>query len=193
MFQAERMLRRMRRIAFPLLLVLAACGSSSGPDLPPDAAPPPPPDLHFAAVGSLSQPSGKGSFRFGAASAATQIEDQDTGTDWYQWTLPVAMGGLGHDTFVGDAAQGYTKAIEDIQLIKDMHLDSYRFSIEWARIEPTQGVHDAAAVQHYRDFLVALKDAGIKPIVTIHHFSFPTWVHDPRDADCAAGPSATNL
>jgi beta-glucosidase/6-phospho-beta-glucosidase/beta-galactosidase len=176
--------------ALPVAQILA-CGGDDAPG--PDAAPPPPSDILYATPGSLTEASGKGSFRFGAASAATQIEDMDTGTDWYQWTLPVAMGGLGHDTFVGDAAQGYTKAIEDIQLLKDMHLDSYRFSIEWARIEPMQGVHDDAAVQHYRDFLLALKEAGIKPIVTVHHFSFPTWVHDPRDADCASGPSATNL
>src|SRR5438552_2951015 len=121
------MYRTGRRIVAFVWLTLAACGGSSSS--PPDASVPPP-DILYPTPGSLVQASGKGSFRFGAASAATQIEDQDVHTDWYLFTQPAAMGGLGHDTFVGDAAMGYTKAIEDIQLLKDMHLDSYRFSIE---------------------------------------------------------------
>jgi beta-glucosidase len=193
MFQAERMLRGMRcRMPLPLVLLVAACGSSSGPDAPPDAAPPPA-DLHFAAIGSLSQPSGKGSFRFGAASAATQIEDQNSNTDWYWFTLPKAEGGMGQAHFVGDAAMGYTKALEDVALLKAMHLDSYRFSMEWARIEPQMDVIDEEAVAHYKALLDALHEAGIRPIVTVHHFAFPVWISDPRDPDCVHGSSPTNL
>ena len=166
-----------------LLVFIAACGSGSSPPGP----------IEFGAIGPLSGEAGRGGFRFGAASAATQIEDMNTGTDWWAWTAPVAMGGMGKDTFVGDAVKGYSLAMQDVQLVSDMHLDSYRFSIEWSRIEPTRGVIDEAAIQHYRDELTALKAAGIRPLVTIHHFSNPTWVMDPRDADCANGPSDTNL
>jgi beta-glucosidase len=147
-------------------------------------------ELSFNAFGSSSAPSGKGSFRFGASSAATQIEDQNTHTDWYLWTDP---NGLKNGTFVGDAVMGYTKAIDDIKLITDTHLDSYRFSIEWARIEPQKGMIDEAAIKHYSDLLDALKAAGIRPNVTIHHFSNPVWVDDPNDPNCANGPSDTNL
>ncbi|MBV8761231.1 MAG: glycoside hydrolase family 1 protein, partial [Deltaproteobacteria bacterium] len=78
-------------------------------------------------------------------------------------------------------------------LVKQMNLDSYRLSIEWARIEPTKDHIDEAAIAHYRDVLMGLKALGIRPLVTIHHFSNPVWVADPRDNMCANGPSDTNL
>ena len=152
----------------------------------------PPANIDFAKIGSVSAPSGKGSFRFGAASAATQIEDQNPNTDWYLWTSP-APDGLAKSPFVGDASKGYTNAIADIDLLAEMHLDSYRFSMEWARIEPKRGMIDEAALQHYSDLLDALKAKGIKPMVTVHHFSNPVWVADPRDPDCKNGPSDDNL
>src|SRR5262249_14749066 len=131
-----------------------------------------PPDIKFAPMGSLSAASGKGSFRFGVATAATQIEDNDTNTDWYAWTLPAGQGGLGNGkAFVGDAVDGYTMSIADVELLKQLHVDSYRFSIEWARVEPSRGNFDEAALQHYSDLIDALRAANIKPLVTLHHFS----------------------
>lgn len=149
----------------------------------------------FPAVGSLSGESGKNGFRFGAASAATQIEDRNPATDWYLFTEPTAQGGLGKGAaFVGDAAKGYTKAIDDVRLLQDLHVDSYRFNMEWARIEPERNRIDEAALAHYGDVLDALVKAKIKPNVTIHHFSNPVWIDDPRDPDCKnGGPSDTNL
>ena len=164
---------------------LLACSSKSSP-----TAPAPPTDIVFGALGSSSATSGKGSFRFGASSAATQIEDQNTHTDWYLWTDPKQ---LGMGPFVGDAVDGYTRSIDDIKLLTDTHLDTYRFSMEWARIEPVKGMIDETALQHYSDLLDALKAAGIRPNVTIHHFSNPVWVDDPTDPTCKNGPSDTNL
>jgi len=163
------------------VLAAAACGSKA-----------PPPPIAFGTMGPLVGDAGKGSFRFGAASAATQIEDMNTSTDWYVWTAPMPTG-LGKDTFINNAVDGYSLAIPDIQLLSDMHLDSYRFSIEWARVEPVRGQIDDAAIQHYRDLLVALRTVGIRPLVTIHHFSNPVWVADPRAIDCPSGPTDTNL
>lgn len=168
-------------LALSALLLTSACGDD------------PPPTIDFAAPGSISAPSGKGSFRFGASTAATQIEDMNTNTDWWAWTAPESMGGLGKDTFVGDATMGYSKAIDDIDLIEAMHLDSYRFSIEWSRIEPQPGVIDEAALAHYDALIDALVERGIKPMVTIHHFSNPTWVADPRVTGCPDGVTADYL
>jgi beta-glucosidase/6-phospho-beta-glucosidase/beta-galactosidase len=170
-------------------VIVAACSSSSGPAPPTGPAP-----ITFQPIGSLSAPSGKGHFRFGAATAATQIEDQDTHTDWYVFTEPVAQGGLGMGAaFVGKAVDGYTLALSDIALLSDLHVDSYRFGMEWARIEPEKGMIDEAALQHYSDVLDALVAAHIRPLVTIHHFSNPVWVDDPRDIACTGGPSSKNL
>ena len=162
-----------------VLIAVAGCGPS---------------DIAYPPMGSLSQPSGKGSFRFGVATAATQIEDHDTNTDWYAFTRPMADGGLGAGAaFVGDAVDGYTLALDDIKLLQALHVDSYRFSIEWARVEPTRGVFDEAALAHYDDVINALVAAGIKPLITLHHFSNPVWVADPRDLDCKNGPTDANL
>jgi beta-glucosidase len=153
-----------------------------------------PGDVKFPAMGSIAAPSGKGSFRFGVATAATQIEDQDPNTDWYLFTEPTAQGGLGNGkAFVGDAVKGYSMALADVALLQQLHVDSYRFSIEWARVEPARGVFDETALQHYDDVINALVAAGIKPLVTLHHFSNPVWVADPRDPDCKQGPSDANL
>ena len=148
--------------------------------------------ISFGAFGPLAGDAGRGSFRFGAATAATQIEDMNPHTDWYAWTQPVAAGGLGHGTFVGEAVRGYSKTLEDLALVGGLGLDSYRFSIEWARIEPAKDQIDEAAIAHYREQLVAMRAMGIHPVVTLHHFSNPIWVADPR-ADCAGGPSDANL
>jgi beta-glucosidase len=168
------------RLVF-IALLLQACGSDG------------PTDISYPAMGSLADESGRDSFRFGAASAATQIEDQNPNTDWYVWSQPVADGGLGKSPFVGEASMGYTKAIDDVQLVADTHLDSYRFSVEWARIEPQRDVIDEAALAHYSDQIDALVAAGIRPMITLHHFSNPTWIDDPRDIECVAGPTDTNL
>ncbi|HEY5923329.1 MAG TPA: family 1 glycosylhydrolase [Kofleriaceae bacterium] len=165
------------------ICVLAACGDDGVSTEP----------ITFGAMGPLAGDAGRGGFRFGAATAATQIEDMNTRTDWYAWTAPASLGGLGKGTFVGDAVRGYSKALDDVQLVKTMGLDSYRFSIEWARIEPMRDVIDEAAITHYRDQLMALKALGIRPLVTLHHFSNPVWVADPRLASCAAGPTDDNL
>ena len=164
-----------------LALLLPACGDD------------PPPALSFPALGSLTDPAGADGFRFGVATAATQIEDGNTATDWYVWTQPVADGGLGKGTFVGDAVRGYTRVMEDLGLVAELGVDSYRFSIEWARIEPVKDQIDETAIAHYRAQLEAMKAMGIKPLVTLHHFSNPAWVADPRDSACTAGTSATNL
>jgi beta-glucosidase len=188
--------RMSRTIAFlvGLTTCLAACGDSpmpadAGLDAPapsdagrdaqfPDGGPPDP--VEFPAIGPLVGERGRGSFRFGAATAATQIEDMNTATDWWVFTAPESMGGLGRHTFVGDAVRGYSRALEDVALLRMLRLDAYRFSMEWARIEPRRDAIDESALAHYGALLDALRAAGIRPMVTVHHFSNPTWVDDPR-------------
>jgi len=169
-----------------LALLCAACG---GDDDPVATEPP----IEFPAMGRIDDASGRGSFRFGVATAATQIEDMNPAVDWHLWTLPEAQGGLGKTTFVGDATRGFSLVDTDLALVEALGVDSYRFSIEWARVEPVRDQIDEAALAHYRAALESLRERGIKPIVTVHHFSNPTWVADPRGNACGGGPSDTNL
>ena len=94
-----------------LLPVLAGCGSDPVTPAPSND----PKEIAYPAYGSTSAASGKGSFRFGAASAATQIEDKNPTTDWWIWSSP-KPDGFGKGTPVGDASKGYTLALEDIDL-----------------------------------------------------------------------------
>ncbi|WP_437661244.1 glycoside hydrolase family 1 protein [Sorangium sp. So ce1182] len=184
--------RRGRALATLAALPLAAAACASEEAVAPAQLPLP--DIAYRAPGSLSAPSGKGSFRLGAASAATQIEDSNPATDWYVFTRPKAEGGMGRGAeFVGDASRGFSKALEDVALLREMGLDSYRFSMEWARIEPRRDVIDEEALAHYDRLLDALVAAGIRPVVTLHHFSNPVWLDDPRHTGCASGPGDDNL
>ncbi len=150
-------------------------------------------DIVYSNLGAVSGEAGKGSFRFGASSAATQIEDLNPNTDWFKWSQPMPEG-LGKGTApVGDAVKGYSLAIPDIDLLVEMGVDSYRFSMEWARIEPQKDVIDEEALAHYSDLLDALIAKGIRPMLTVHHFSNPLWIDDPADPTCANGPADANL
>src|SRR5258706_12199700 len=99
--------------------LVAACGSDTNTD-----------PIHFGTMGPLVGDAGKGSWRFGAASASAQIEDMNVHTDWWAYTSPESMGGLGKHTFVGDAVKGYSLVNDDLTIVRDLGLDSYRFSIE---------------------------------------------------------------
>ena len=55
-------------------------------------------------------------------------------------------------------------------------LKAYRFSIEWARIEPERGFFSQSAIEHYRDVLETCHEHGLTPIVALHHFSSPQWL-----------------
>jgi beta-glucosidase len=59
--------------------------------------------------------------------------------------------------------------------MKDIGLKSSRFSIEWSRIEPQQGVIDKSAIQHYHDVIDEHIKQGIQPMITLHHFTHPIW------------------
>ena len=64
---------------------------------------------------------------------------------------------------------------EDFALLAELGLTHHRLSMDWARLEPDDGVHDESAVADYRDVLHAAHDAGITPWVTLHHFTLPRW------------------
>ncbi len=124
------------------------------------------------------------SFLWGAAGA----EFQDSGahyapgktavSNWYNWESTHHADGRPH--IDGGARSGsgndhWTKTTEDIALMKELGLTSYRFSVDWSIIEPEQGTLDVDALEHYQDFCRALVEAGIKPMITLHHFVHPLW------------------
>lgn len=112
-------------------------------------------------------------FLIGAATAAHQVEGNNIHSDyWAQELLP-------HTSFAepsGIACDHYNRYEEDIRLMAQAGLNAYRFSIEWARIEPEEGQFDEAEMEHYRRVIRCCRENGIEPIVTLMHFTSPLWL-----------------
>jgi beta-glucosidase len=109
---------------------------------------------------------------WGTATAAHQIEGGNTNNDWWAWEHNPASGCAESS---GDATDSWNRWFEDLELVKKMGLDCYRFSVEWSRIEPAQGEFSLAALEHYRQIMVAAHEMGLKTSVTFHHFTTPLW------------------
>lgn len=112
-------------------------------------------------------------FLIGAATAAHQVEGNNIHSDYW------AQEHMKYTSFVepsGEAVDHYNRYEEDIKAMADAGLNAYRFSVEWARIEPEQGKFDKDEVEHYRNVLKCCKENGIEPIVTMHHFTSPKWL-----------------
>ena len=109
-------------------------------------------------------------FLWGASTAAHQIEGNNINSDW--WQIEQGPYGLQRS---GDADDSYHRYREDMQLLVDAGLNAYRFSIEWARIEPSPGEFSRAELAHYRRMIDTATTLGLTPVVTIHHFTHPIW------------------
>jgi beta-glucosidase len=125
-------------------------------------------------------------FCWGTATAAHQIEGGNWNNDWWAWEhdpgSPCAEPS-------GDACDSWNRVDEDVALVADLGLGTYRFSVEWSRIEPEEGEWSRASVDHYRRQCDALRARGVEPTVTFHHFTTPRWLadrggwEDPATAD----------
>jgi beta-glucosidase len=124
---------------------------------------------HDACV-TAAFPSG---FLWGAATAAHQVEGDNTNSDWWEWEH---RPGSPCPEPSGRACEHYTRYPDDIAILADIGLNTYRFSVEWARIEPRDGEFDAAQLAHYRAMTETVRAAGLTPMVTLHHFTLPRWV-----------------
>lgn len=112
-------------------------------------------------------------FLLGAATAAHQVEGNNTNSDL--WVMENLEHSIYKEPSLG-AVNHYKQYKEDLQLMKNAGLDSYRFTIEWARIEPQKRKYSQEAVDHYREKLKYCHEIGITPVVTLHHFSSPFWL-----------------
>lgn len=109
-------------------------------------------------------------FLLGAASSSHQVEGQNIHNDWW------AQEQLGRLPKSGNAADHYQRYAEDFALAKSIGLNAMRISLEWSRIEPTEGKFDVAAIAHYQRVLQAMKAQGLTRMVTLHHFTLPEWL-----------------
>ena len=108
-------------------------------------------------------------FLWGAATASYQVEGFNENTDWAKAAKQGRVPGAGR------LADHYNRYEEDFDIAQELGHNAHRFSIEWARIEPQEGVFDEEEIEHYRNVLRALKKRGITPLVTLWHFTLPLW------------------
>ncbi len=117
-------------------------------------------------------------FLWGVATAAHQVEGYHTNNQWYLWESTVDATGnpmIARGQLSGMACDHWRRYPQDIRLMQDLGVKSYRFSVEWSRIEPQEGVFDTLAIRHYQDVCDSLIMAGMVPMVTLHHFTNPIW------------------
>lgn len=139
-------------------------------------------------------------FFWGASTSSHQVEGGNH-NDWSEWEIAhaeelanTAASKFSHwlpywqeiqdqaqdpaNYISGKAADHYNLYEKDFDILKDLNMNAYRFSIEWSRVEPQYGSFDWKVVEHYHDMIKSLRDRGIEPFVTLWHWTIPTWFRD---------------
>jgi len=134
-------------------------------------------------------------FLWGAATSSHQVEGgnfnswsewerenaarlvRKAGNYWQKWQQKKFPEMFDLENYVsGWAADHYHRFKDDFDLAKELGHNAHRFSIEWSRIEPKEGKINQKEIEHYRQVLLALKERGIEPFVTLYHWTLPTWL-----------------
>lgn len=135
-------------------------------------------------------------FFWGASTASHQVEGGNT-NQWTEWELAHAkeLAQLCHTRLsdlprwrdIKDEAQDpqnyvsgkgvehFRRHKEDFTILEKLNLNSFRFGVEWSRLEPQEGVWDAAAFDHYKEYIAELRARGIEPFLNIWHWTIPVW------------------
>ncbi|HRJ73802.1 MAG TPA: family 1 glycosylhydrolase, partial [Terrimicrobiaceae bacterium] len=154
-----------------LSLALGLCAALSGCVISP------PPYKKPAAAKTVNT----GPFWWGTSTASFQNEDRGVSPDspYYFKTDWDIFSEEGHIPPRGDTATfSWSRFDKDVAALKKLGVNHYRFGIEWGRVEPKPGVFNEAAIRQYVTMAKKLKAAGIEPIVTLWHFTFPSWLYD---------------
>lgn len=118
-------------------------------------------------------------FLWGAASAAAQVEGawQADGKCPSIWDV-APEGKIKNGDTCHTACDHYHRWREDVALMREMGLKSYRFSVSWCRVMPSQGRVNPAGLAFYSDLVDELLKSGIEPLVTLYHWDLPVWVQE---------------
>jgi len=111
-------------------------------------------------------------FLWGCATASYQVEGNNTNADL--WTMEHLPGTIFKEPS-GDACDHYHLYPQDISMLADLGFNTYRFSLEWSRIEPEEGFFSNAEMEHYKRMLAACREHNLTPMLTYSHFSLPRW------------------
>lgn len=133
----------------------------------------------------MKNPNFPKNFLWGASTSSHQVEGGNK-NDWTRWETSkkrlefLEKSGLikkyGLENFIsGKATDHYNLFEKDFELAKELGHNATRFSIEWSRIEPEEGVFNQNEIEHYRKVIKKLRELKIEPFVTLWHFTNPLW------------------
>ena len=125
-------------------------------------------------------------FLWGSATAGHQVEGGNANSDC--WALEHAHPSIFAEPS-GDAVDQWNRFDDDMAILAAIGLKAYRFGIEWARIEPSEGVFARSALDHYQRCIDACHQRGITPVVTFHHFTIPLWLARKGGMTCDQFPA----
>lgn len=114
-------------------------------------------------------------FLWGAATSSHQIEGYNKKNDWWAWEK---AGRIEGGVSSGAAVDHWNRYREDLELAASLGLNSYRFSIEWSRVEPVKGEWDESALERYEEIVSECERLGLVPMLTLLHFTLPVWLAD---------------
>jgi beta-glucosidase/6-phospho-beta-glucosidase/beta-galactosidase len=119
----------------------------------------------------------------GVAVSEYQVRGQDgcPHSNWAAWEAKAVHNGhptINNNDWSGNACDFQNMWHDDIGLITDIGCNAFRFSVEWSNIEPEEGIFCQEALDEYIDIVDALLQAGIVPMITLHHFTHPQWFED---------------
>jgi beta-glucosidase len=113
---------------------------------------------------------------WGVGTSAHQVEGNCTNNNWYEWSqLPEQQARGMVDA--GKACNHWNTYKEDIKLMQKLGVNTYRFSVEWSKVMPAPGVIDQNVLDHYEDVCKELVSHGIKPVITLFHYTEPLWFY----------------
>ena len=112
-------------------------------------------------------------FLLGSATSGAQIEGGDRNSNWYDWC---GKGNIKDGSTTFHADDHWNRVVSDTALLTTLNQKVYRLGLEWSRIEPQKGIFDAEAMAHYRHEISLIVKSGVKPLITLHHFTHPLWL-----------------
>jgi len=114
-------------------------------------------------------------FLWGVATSAHQVEGGMRNNQWAQWER---LGRIRSGDRADRAIDWWRNSETDFDLAEQLGVNALRLSVEWSRIEPNEGAWDGAAIRRYQEMLASLHRRGIRPFITLHHFTHPQWFED---------------
>ena len=164
-------MQAVRPVALSSILLFTGCVTAPGPYRPPIDP-------------MVKKPLPKEKFWWGTSTASFQNEDRGLSQDhpmYFRTDWDVYADEGGAPARGDNAVFSWTRFDQDLAALKQIGVTHFRFGVEWARIEPKPGVINEKALAQYVSMARQLRAAGIEPVVTLWHFTFPDWLYDSKD------------